>query len=145
MFFVLSRAWDKEKMLSPHEESNQASDLWITSSNALPLSHRYSTVSEVNCEVKITCVLYTARISNVNSVMLVFNIGKMTRFWARLKKIEKDFLFVLHSWQDEKHISLFLYQAQNLPSFLIYVLLTFWYLWHGYLLEQEIICFYMRY
>ena len=22
MFFVLSRAWDKEKILSPHEESN---------------------------------------------------------------------------------------------------------------------------
>ena len=28
MFFVLSRAWDKEKILSPHEESNlRPSDL----------------------------------------------------------------------------------------------------------------------
>ena len=32
MFFVLSRAWDKEKVLSSHEESN----LWIPRSDALP-------------------------------------------------------------------------------------------------------------
>ena len=33
MFFVLSRAWDKEKVLSSHEESN----LWIPRSDALPI------------------------------------------------------------------------------------------------------------
>ena len=32
---------------------NQTSDLWIPRSNALPLSHRDSTVSEVYCEVHI--------------------------------------------------------------------------------------------
>ena len=38
MFFVLSRAWDKEKILSPHEESNlRPSDL---RSDALPPSQR---------------------------------------------------------------------------------------------------------
>ena len=43
MFFILSQAWDKEKILSPHEESNlRLSDLH---SNALPLSHRDSKVS----------------------------------------------------------------------------------------------------
>ena len=45
VFFVLSRAWDKENILSPHEESNlRPSDSAL---NALPLSHRDSTVSEV--------------------------------------------------------------------------------------------------
>ena len=72
MFFVLSRAWDKEKKMSPHEESkNRTSDLRIPRSDALPLSHRDSAVSEVYYEVHMTRVLHTARISNVDSVMFV--------------------------------------------------------------------------
>ena len=39
MFFVLLRAWDKEKILSSHEESNLRL-LRISRSDALPLSHR---------------------------------------------------------------------------------------------------------
>ena len=46
-FFVLSRAWDKESNLRP-------SDL---RSEALPLSHRDSSVSEVYYEVHMTRVL----------------------------------------------------------------------------------------
>ena len=54
-FFVLSRAWDKEKILSPHEESNlRPSDL---RSDALPLSHRDSSVSEIYYEVHMIRVL----------------------------------------------------------------------------------------
>ena len=54
-FFVLSRAWDKEKILSPHEESNlRPSDL---RSDALPLSHRDSSVSEIYNEVHMKRVL----------------------------------------------------------------------------------------
>ena len=69
MFFVMSRAWDKEKILSPHEESNlRPSDLC---SDAQPLSHKDSSVSEVYYEVLITRVLHTARISNVDSVMFL--------------------------------------------------------------------------
>ena len=69
MFFVLSRAWDKEKILSPHEESNlRPSDL---RSDALPLSHKDTSMSEVYYEVLMTRVLHTARISNVDSVMFV--------------------------------------------------------------------------
>ena len=69
MFFVLSRAWDKEKILSPHEESNlRPSDL---RSDALPLSHKDSSVSGVYYEVLMTRVLHTARISNVDSVMFL--------------------------------------------------------------------------
>ena len=52
---------------SPHEEST--SDLRIPRSDALPLSHRDSTVCEVCYEVHMTRVLHTARISNVESVM----------------------------------------------------------------------------
>ena len=65
MFFVLSRAWDKEKILSPHEESNlRPLDL---RSDALPLSHKDSMMSE-NLN-HMTCVFHTTGISNVDSVM----------------------------------------------------------------------------
>ena len=48
----VSVAWDKEKIQSPHEESNlRPSDL---RSDALPLSHRDSSVSEVYYEVHMT-------------------------------------------------------------------------------------------
>ena len=35
----------------------------------------------------------------------------------------QNFIFVPRSWQDEKHLSLFLYRAQNLPSLLFYYVL----------------------
>ena len=41
MFFVLSRAWDKEKILSPQEKSNLRPSVDI-----LPLSHRDSMVNK---------------------------------------------------------------------------------------------------
>ena len=69
VFFVLSQAWDKERILSPREESNFRPS--IPRSDALPLSHRDSTVSEVYYEVHMTCVLHTAMISNVDNVMFV--------------------------------------------------------------------------
>ena len=50
---------------------NQTSDLWILHSDALPLSHRDSTVSKVYYEVHMTRALHTARMSNVNSIMFV--------------------------------------------------------------------------
>ena len=50
---------------------NQISDLRILHSNALPLSHSDSTVSEVYYKVHMTCVLHTVRISNVDSIMFV--------------------------------------------------------------------------
>ena len=69
MFFVMSRAWYEENILIPHEEWNlRPSDL---RSDALPLSHRDSTVSEIYYEVHMTHVLPTDRISNIDSVMFV--------------------------------------------------------------------------
>ena len=50
-FFALSRAWDKEKNLSPHEESNvRPSD---PSLNTLLLSRRDSMVSAGHYKVNI--------------------------------------------------------------------------------------------
>ena len=69
MIFVLSRAWDKENFWVPM--TNRTSDLRIPLSDALPLSHRDSMVSEVSDEVHMTRVLRTARISNVDSVIFV--------------------------------------------------------------------------
>ena len=50
---------------------NRTSNFRIPPSDALPLSHRDSTVSEVYYEVDMTRVLHTVRISNVDSVMFV--------------------------------------------------------------------------
>ena len=51
---------------------NRTTDLQIPRSDAVPLSHRDSTVSEVYYEVRMTRVLHTARITNVDSVMFVY-------------------------------------------------------------------------
>ena len=67
MFFRLVTSVGQRKILSPHEETNlRPSDL---RSDALPLSHRDSTVSEVYYEIHMTRVLHTARINNVDSVI----------------------------------------------------------------------------
>ena len=59
---------------------NRTSDLRIPRSDALPLSHRDSTVTEVYCEVHKTHALQTARISNVDSVMILNRIREMVSF-----------------------------------------------------------------
>ena len=48
---------------------NRTSDLRIPRSDALPLSHRDSTVKEAYYEVHMTRVLHAARIRNVDPVM----------------------------------------------------------------------------
>ena len=59
---------------------NRTSNFQIPRSDALPLSHRYSTVSQLNYEVHMTRVLYTAWISSVDSVMFVNRIGEIVSF-----------------------------------------------------------------
>ena len=51
--------------------TNRTSDLRIPLSDALPLSHRDSMVSEVSGEVHMTRVLHNARINNVDSVIFM--------------------------------------------------------------------------
>ena len=62
---------------------NRTSDLRIPHSDALPLSHRDSTVSEAYYKVHMTRVLHTARISNVDSIMFVDR--NKTRSWQDKK------------------------------------------------------------
>ena len=50
---------------------NRTSNLRTPRSDALPLSHRDSTVSEVSYEIHMTRVLHAARNTNVESVMYV--------------------------------------------------------------------------
>ena len=69
MCFRLVTSVGQRKILSPHEESNlRSSDL---RSDALPLSHEDSSVSEIYYEVLMKRVLHTARISNVDCVMFL--------------------------------------------------------------------------
>ena len=74
MFFLLVTSVGQRKILGPHEESNlRPSDL---RSDALPLSHKDSSVSGVYYEVLMTRVLHTARISNVDSVMFLTEMAQ---------------------------------------------------------------------
>ena len=57
---------------------NRTSDLRIPRSDALPLSHRDSTVSEVYYEVHMKRVLHTARIGNGESVKRVLSQSLQT-------------------------------------------------------------------
>ena len=68
---------------------NRASNPLIPRSNALPLSHKDSTVEAAHYEVHITRVLHTARISNVDSVMFVDGIRGMVSFELG-KEVKKD-------------------------------------------------------
>ena len=68
---------------------NRTSDLRIPRSDALPLSHRDSTVSEVYYEVHVTRDLHTARISNVDCVIFGNRIREKVSFELG-KEIEKD-------------------------------------------------------
>ena len=70
---------------------NRTLDLRIPRSDALPLSHRDSTVSEVYYEVHMTRVLHTARISNVDSVMFVNRIREMVSFELGIDVVITDF------------------------------------------------------
>ena len=65
---------------------NRASDLRIPRSDALPLSHRDSTVSEVYYKVHMTSVLHTARISNVDGVVFVDGNKRGGKFLSSVKK-----------------------------------------------------------
>ena len=68
-FFRLVTSVEQRKILSPHKESNlRPSDL---RSDALPLSHKDSSVSGVYYEVLMTRGPHTARISKVDSVMFL--------------------------------------------------------------------------
>ena len=76
---------------------NWTSDLRIPRSDALALSHRDSTVSEVYYEVHIRRVLHTARISSVDSVMFGNRIREMESFDLGKEK-EKDIFRLFTNW-----------------------------------------------
>ena len=80
MFFVSSPAWDKEKILSPHEESNlRPSDSALRCSITKPQRH-YG--ERGLYKVPMTLILHNARISHVDvdSVMFVNKIREVVSF-----------------------------------------------------------------
>ena len=63
--------------------------------------------------------------------------GSVVEHWS--SKAQLEFLmgtqisfFDPHSWQDEKHLSLFPYRAQNLPSFLFDLLISHLFYFYSY-------------
>ena len=78
MFFLLSRIWGKEKILSSHEESNlRPTDSAIQCSTTEP---QRLCGDEVYYKVHMTHILHTAGIRNVNSIIFVNRIRKMVSF-----------------------------------------------------------------
>ena len=65
------------RLVTSVESNLRPSDL---RSDALPLIHQDSSMSEIYYEVLITRVLHTARISNVDSVMFLIEIVEMVSF-----------------------------------------------------------------
>ena len=80
----------------------RTSDLRIPRFDALPLSHKDSTVSEVYYKFHMTRVLHTARISNVDGVMFVIRIRDLVSFELG-KEIEKDVLSSCHERGKKKN------------------------------------------
>ena len=113
---------EKDVFLSCHESGTRknSESPWgiepqtfgILSSNALPLSHRDSAVSEVCYEVHMTHVLHTTRISNVNSIVFVDRNKRDGKFWAQLRNREKFFFILSGGWDKEKIMSP--YEESNL-------------------------------
>ena len=68
VFRLVTSVGQRKKSDSQEESNLRPSD---SRSEALPLSHRDSTVSEVYYEVHTRHVLHTARLCNVDSVMFV--------------------------------------------------------------------------
>ena len=104
---------------------NQTSYLQILCSDALPLNHRDTTVSEVYYKVHMTCFVQTAGISNVHSIVFVnwiremvgLELGKEIKMFFiyyehRIKKNSESsnyFFFVPHTIAtNKKHLSPFL-------------------------------------
>ena len=116
---------EKDVFLSCHESGTRknSESPWgikpqtfgILSSDALPLSHRDSAVSEVYYEVHMTHVLHTTRISNVNSIMFVDRNKRDGKFWAKLRNREKWCFFILSwGWDKEKFWVLMKNQTSHL-------------------------------
>ena len=123
MFFVLSQMWNKEKILSPYEESNlRHSDTTLQCSTAelqrLNGERVYYKVLKIH-------VLHTARISNVGSIMFVNKIREMVSFELG-KEIGKDvfFLFFLCSTL-VKRLKTSFYISFNQAQTLLYLLFNF--------------------
>ena len=93
MFFRLVTSVGQGKILWPHEESNLRPS--IPRSDALLLSHRDSTVSEVYYGVHVIRVLHTVRVSNVDGVMSVDGTTETVSFELG-KEIEKDVFSSCH-------------------------------------------------
>ena len=70
-------------------------------SDALPLNHRDTVVSKVYYKGHMTCVLKTAGISNVHSIMFVNWIREIVSFELG-KEIKKDVFHLSWAWDKEK-------------------------------------------
>ena len=93
---------------------NRTSDLRIPRSDALPLSHRDSMVSEIyyEFEVHVTRVPHTAKISNVNGVMFVNRIAEMVVFYSCHERGIKNIFLSFFTELKTYHFSYSIYKHE---------------------------------
>ena len=123
---VLSRAWDKEKLLSTHEESN----LRLSDSTLRWSKLNISLILFTNMTLSTLLILTVCRMSVIHELRSKspspYSLcGSVVEHWSSKAQLEflmgtQFFFFDPRSWQDEKHHSLFLYRAQNLSFFFIW-------------------------
>ena len=92
VFRLVTSVGQRKSSDSPRGNEPQSSD-------APPLSRIDFTVSNVHYEVRVTHVLHTARISNVDSFMFVIRIREMVSF-ELCKEIVKDVFSSCHERDD---------------------------------------------
>ena len=95
----------------------RTSDLRIPRSDALPLSHIDSAVSEVYYDVHMARVLHTARISNVESVMFVDRNKRDGKFSTVLILVLRIFSFFLCPTLLKRRKNIFLYFFTELKTY----------------------------
>ena len=125
MFFLSCYEYGtKKKFWVPMR--NWTSDLRILHCDALPLSQNRSRKSEslrFDC-CDITMVIWCMLWCSTTELELERRIWRSE---VQFLMGTQNFFFVQGSWQDQKHLSLFLYGAQNLPC-LLFFLQAEWYL-----------------
>ena len=110
------------------KHSNRAWGIEPQTCDALPLSHKDSTVSKVlRIFGKVSAQPHTIvkQICFPNGNVLFLSLFSLFKNWMHnvgwgCTEILPNFFFVSCSWKDEKYLSLVHYRAQNLPSLLFY-------------------------
>ena len=110
----MSRAWDKEKIWVPdrirtYDQPNTGRALY-----SLELRRTHGELGHILFYIYLTCILHTARISNVDVAMCGERI-KDGKFYGRWNKCENEMISMSRSWK-RKNLSPVRIRTYDLPN-----------------------------